>query len=459
MFKRIAFAAAAAALFGVAFANLGRGLRAERRRRRPTRPSASRPPCPTAGSTSAAAARRNARSASSQPVDVQLNQEDLGDAQQHQPSAPTTPSSRSPISSIGARWSTIGTIRSTARAIARSTPSTSASCSIEQGFPRQALLMTIVRDLDGEGHAILTVKTDHGEFVLDNLTDEIRPWDATGYRFVKRQAQDDPNVWLDLGGAKGVALPRLPTRQAADRTSELALARARSCSDDAQASCAERTDRDEAGDGRAVAGHRPWRGGVVRLAAVSRTERPQLADVGGGPLAISRLALGRSRSPATALAYAALAWYDQIALDASGPPADLALRRPGLLHDLRARPQHRRLRAFRRDRALSRLFDQGSQRGGSRPARRLLLGHLHARAHLLLGGLVAADRAGLRRPARRRAASGSGASVALALLLPPWVYALGALLHFRPLQVARLRARLSAPADRRRGSCWPARSS
>ena len=76
---------------------------------------------------------------------------------------------------------------------------------VEQGFPRQALLMTIVRDLDGEGHAILTVKTDHGEFVLDNLTDDIRPWDATGYRYVKRQAQDDPNVWLDLGNAAGVS--------------------------------------------------------------------------------------------------------------------------------------------------------------------------------------------------------------------------------------------------------------
>ena len=75
---------------------------------------------------------------------------------------------------------------------------------VEQGFPRQALLMTIVRDLDGEGHAILTVKTDRGEFVLDNLRDEIVPWDATGYRFIKRQAQDDPNVWLDLGGVKGV---------------------------------------------------------------------------------------------------------------------------------------------------------------------------------------------------------------------------------------------------------------
>jgi predicted transglutaminase-like cysteine proteinase len=76
---------------------------------------------------------------------------------------------------------------------------------IDSGFPRQALLMTIVRDLDGEGHAILTVKTDHGEFVLDNLSGEIRPWNATGYRFVKRQSQEDPNVWVAIGGSAKVA--------------------------------------------------------------------------------------------------------------------------------------------------------------------------------------------------------------------------------------------------------------
>jgi len=74
---------------------------------------------------------------------------------------------------------------------------------IAAGFPRQALLMTVVRDLEGEGHAILTVKTNRGEFVLDNLTDDIRPWDATGYTYLKRQAQDDPNTWLDLGGVRG----------------------------------------------------------------------------------------------------------------------------------------------------------------------------------------------------------------------------------------------------------------
>jgi predicted transglutaminase-like cysteine proteinase len=70
---------------------------------------------------------------------------------------------------------------------------------IEMGFPRQALLMTIVRDLDGEGHAILTARTDRGDFILDNLTDEIRPWTATGYRFLKRQSQEDPNVWVAMG--------------------------------------------------------------------------------------------------------------------------------------------------------------------------------------------------------------------------------------------------------------------
>ena len=34
---------------------------------------------------------------------------------------------------------------------------------IDMGLPRQALLMTIVRDLEGEGHTILTVKTDRGD--------------------------------------------------------------------------------------------------------------------------------------------------------------------------------------------------------------------------------------------------------------------------------------------------------
>ena len=70
---------------------------------------------------------------------------------------------------------------------------------IEEGFPRQALLMTVVKDKKNEGHAILTVKTSKGEFVLDNLHNEVKPWTATGYRFVKRQSQANPNVWVSIG--------------------------------------------------------------------------------------------------------------------------------------------------------------------------------------------------------------------------------------------------------------------
>jgi predicted transglutaminase-like cysteine proteinase len=70
---------------------------------------------------------------------------------------------------------------------------------MQAGWPRQALLITVVRDKRGDGHAVLTVKTDKGEFILDNQNEEVLLWSDTGYRFVKRQSQQDPNVWLALG--------------------------------------------------------------------------------------------------------------------------------------------------------------------------------------------------------------------------------------------------------------------
>ena len=70
---------------------------------------------------------------------------------------------------------------------------------IQAGWPREALLITVVRDKRGDGHAVLTLKTDKGEYVLDNQNDQILLWSDTGYRFVKRQSQADPNVWIGLG--------------------------------------------------------------------------------------------------------------------------------------------------------------------------------------------------------------------------------------------------------------------
>lgn len=73
---------------------------------------------------------------------------------------------------------------------------------MDAGWPREALLITVVRDKKGDGHAVLTVKTDHGEYILDNQETQILPWNKTGYRFVKRQSQTDPNIWVSLGAPR-----------------------------------------------------------------------------------------------------------------------------------------------------------------------------------------------------------------------------------------------------------------
>ncbi|MFJ5486866.1 transglutaminase-like cysteine peptidase [Hansschlegelia beijingensis] len=79
---------------------------------------------------------------------------------------------------------------------------------MDAGWPRQALLITVVRDLKGDGHAVLTVVTDRGDYTLDNQADDVKPWFETGYTYIKRQSQIDPNVWVLLGdgiGPVGVA--------------------------------------------------------------------------------------------------------------------------------------------------------------------------------------------------------------------------------------------------------------
>lgn len=70
---------------------------------------------------------------------------------------------------------------------------------IQLGWPREALLITVVRDKKGDGHSVLTVRTNKGEFILDNQVEQILPWHETGYRYTKRQSQSDPNIWVSLG--------------------------------------------------------------------------------------------------------------------------------------------------------------------------------------------------------------------------------------------------------------------
>jgi predicted transglutaminase-like cysteine proteinase len=70
----------------------------------------------------------------------------------------------------------------------------------ERGLPRRAMRMTVVRDDQGEGHAVLMIRTDHGDFVLDNKTSNVLSWNQTGYAYVKRESQSMVG-WVSLGGA------------------------------------------------------------------------------------------------------------------------------------------------------------------------------------------------------------------------------------------------------------------
>ena len=66
------------------------------------------------------------------------------------------------------------------------------------GFPPETLLITVVLDEKAEGHAVLTVTTDGGDFILDNRRNEVLRWSDTQYTFLKRQSHSDPVQWVAL---------------------------------------------------------------------------------------------------------------------------------------------------------------------------------------------------------------------------------------------------------------------
>ncbi|MCX7305564.1 MAG: transglutaminase-like cysteine peptidase [Hyphomicrobiales bacterium] len=73
---------------------------------------------------------------------------------------------------------------------------------MREGLSLSNLLITVVRKPDGEGHAVLTVRTDQGDYILDNLTDAVRLWNETGYRFLKRQASNHTGRWVTIREAQ-----------------------------------------------------------------------------------------------------------------------------------------------------------------------------------------------------------------------------------------------------------------
>ena len=69
---------------------------------------------------------------------------------------------------------------------------------LSKGIPEEALRITVVLDEHSEGHAVLTLTSSAGDYILDNRRNEIRAWADTGYTMLKRQSAQDPRKWVSL---------------------------------------------------------------------------------------------------------------------------------------------------------------------------------------------------------------------------------------------------------------------
>lgn len=76
---------------------------------------------------------------------------------------------------------------------------------IKAGVGPGQLLLATALDRRQRFHAVLVLRLESGDFVLDNLNNRIRPWDETGYAFLRIQNPGAPAQWTAVfsGGALG----------------------------------------------------------------------------------------------------------------------------------------------------------------------------------------------------------------------------------------------------------------
>lgn len=77
---------------------------------------------------------------------------------------------------------------------------------IEAGWPASTLLMAVVKQANGEGHAVLMVRTDRGDLVLDNQIGTVDLWSQTPYKFIKRQSQANAGQWVDMIDTRDIVI-------------------------------------------------------------------------------------------------------------------------------------------------------------------------------------------------------------------------------------------------------------
>lgn len=80
---------------------------------------------------------------------------------------------------------------------------------IEKGFPVADLLITVVRKPDGEGHAVLTVRTSQGDYILDNLDNAVKLWTDTPYHYLKRQSSTNSGQWVTIENGSDILVGSL----------------------------------------------------------------------------------------------------------------------------------------------------------------------------------------------------------------------------------------------------------
>ncbi len=67
-----------------------------------------------------------------------------------------------------------------------------------RGIAPSQLLITMVQG--SEAHVVLTVRTDHGDYILDNMSREVLPVEKTSYRYIKMQRPTHSGQWVSIAG-------------------------------------------------------------------------------------------------------------------------------------------------------------------------------------------------------------------------------------------------------------------
>jgi len=74
------------------------------------------------------------------------------------------------------------------------------------GVPAGNLLITVVRQPNGDGHAVLTVNTTRGDYILDNLEPRVLAWTDTDYTYLKRQSGKNSGAWVTINDGRAIAV-------------------------------------------------------------------------------------------------------------------------------------------------------------------------------------------------------------------------------------------------------------